>query len=215
MPNSFSSPALEESSLHIHHRRFPRPKDKLIGAGQTLAVEQGIDFHGASLLGGALQPEFSESRKLFPGGKPGIDGQSPSRQAKHLMLRHRPKIAGSSEDHHMVVVVLLIERIGKPEARKAEIRWNFVAKLISAVGELPGRKRHPTNPLRVESVDGDRVSIVEARMDELDLEITRAFSPKGLLRIETDISVVVVTKLLEKIGNRLGRFEGLSGQLLG
>jgi hypothetical protein len=175
---------------------------------------QGIDDDRIDPGTWPLNPKRLEDGELLTRRIGCVDSEPPSGQTVTLALADRAEVAGAEKGGDLVVIVGSIERRVDAEPGEADILiWRA---LIGAEGEevrvVVDRLRRAVENL----VEIDPICVEKASVKQLQGEEQPLVAPPSTLRVETDIAVLIIVQMCERVGQfAVGRLIRLLCQLLG
>src|SRR6266496_5503429 len=102
-----------------------------------------------------------------------------------------------------------------PKSREAPLAQCGRIELVRAVVEERGLVFDVMRAVRIDLVYADRKIEVVARVKKRDLERQAGIGPQVLVRTKTDVAILIVAKLRQRLGQRLvGGLVGRGGELL-
>src|SRR5881396_1732754 len=147
---------------------------------------------GGRSLGGTLDPEGAEVGKLLALGIGGVERKPARRETVREALRDRAEIARAEKHADFIEVVRAVDWPMDTQARKADIRLDVRHGLIAEGEHGRGVDDGRSAPvLYLENVYA--VGVIEAAMEELELERQIVVTPEGMVRLKADHAVAVIS----------------------
>ncbi len=200
--NSELADLLAEKHLGLHVQRavLARRQHHAIGAGGARRIEQRVDHQVAPISLRPLDPEFAEPRELLAHWQCRVDRQPARGEPVPLALADDAEVAGAEQGHHLVLLVLLVQRIEHLEAGEAQSLQRGRVDVDTA--ELEHRRvvANLAHFRRGDFIDAHRRVEVHALVIELQMERGFDVLPVGMLRVEAHALVVGECHLAEFVG---------------
>jgi hypothetical protein len=191
-PELRDRPPREEPRLHLDPRLDPREHVEPVGPGDARPVEQRVEDEVLRVLRRRLEPELGERGELLARRLDGVDRDPPRREAVHVVAPERAEVARTEEHDELVPVGLALQRVVHAEARVADVARDAVREVVLPVVEALGVERHRAGDAALDDVHLDAPVVVQAGVEELDLEGQPALAPEGVVRPEPDVAPAVV-----------------------
>src|SRR5208282_6227712 len=147
-----------------------------------------------------LDPEFDKGRELLAGGQPGINGEAARGYAVYLTLAQSAEVARAKKYQHLVLVLRRVDRIVDPKAGKTQTAHAMGVEFVGAVVEKCRVIMNLANFTAVDFVNPYRTDVVEAEMEERNLEGQFSVVPKRAVWLEADLAEMIVVDTLELVG---------------
>ncbi len=176
--------------LHVQRTVLARRQHHAVGAGGTRRVEQRVDDQVAPVGLRPFHPELAEAGKLLTHRQRRVDRQPACGQAIPLALANDAEIARTEQSHHLVLLVLLVQRIEHLETGEAQALQRSGIDL-DAVELEHGRVIADLADVRCgDLVDAYRRVEVHALMVELQVERCIGILPVGMFGVEAQPLVI-------------------------